>query len=102
MEFLYPNAAGRIYIPVELDGNKGRTIFEAVHRNRDARIFWHLDGTYLGSTGTFHQMSLDVPPGPHVVTIVDGSGNRLSRAFEVLARTTTANPNNRSDVRGSE
>ena len=95
MEFLYPNAAGRIYIPVELDGNKGRTIFEAVHRNRDARIFWHLDGSYLGSTNTFHQMSLDVPPGPHVVTIVDGSGNRLSRAFEVLARTTTANPNNR-------
>src|SRR6185437_14802821 len=28
MEFLYPNAAGRIYIPVELDGHKGRTIFE--------------------------------------------------------------------------
>ena len=86
MEFLYPNAAGKIYIPVELNGSKGRTIFEAVHRDPHARIYWHLDGSYLGTTGTFHQMSLDLPPGPHIVTIVDDSGNRLSRAFEVLAR----------------
>jgi penicillin-binding protein 1C len=95
MEFLYPNAADKIYIPIELDGNKGRTIFEAVHRNRSARIFWHLDGTYLGSTATFHQMSLDVPPGSHVVTIVDDAGNRLSRPFEVLARATMANVDGR-------
>ena len=86
MEFLYPNAAGKIYIPVELNGSKGRTIFEAVHRDPHARIYWHLDGSYLGTTGTFHQMLLDLQPGPHIVTIVDDSGNRLSRAFEVLAR----------------
>lgn len=84
MEFLYPNAAGRIYIPVELDGNKGRTVFEAVHRDRDARLYWHLDGRYIGTTDTFHQMSLDIAPGSHLVTIVDGDGNRLSRSFEVL------------------
>jgi penicillin-binding protein 1C len=86
MEFLYPNAAGKIYIPIELNGSKGRTIFEAVHRDPHARIYWHLDGSYLGTTGTFHQMSLDLQPGPHIVTIVDDSGNRLSRSFEVLAR----------------
>ncbi len=84
MEFLYPNAEGRIYIPVELDGSKGRTIFEAIHRDRDARLYWHLDGHYLGATDTFHQMSLDIAPGAHLVTIVDGAGNRLSRSFEVL------------------
>ena len=84
MEFLYPNAEGRIYIPIELDGSKGRTIFEAVHRERNARLYWHLDGHYLGTTDTFHQMSLDIAPGAHLVTIVDGVGNRLSRSFEVL------------------
>src|SRR6185437_4137546 len=84
MEFLYPNAEGRIYIPIELDGSKGRTIFEAVHRDRNARLYWHLDGHYLGTTDTFHQMSLDIAPGAHLVTIVDGAGNRLSRSFEVL------------------
>ncbi len=86
MEFLYPNPAERIYIPMELDGVRGRTVFEAVHRDRDARLYWHLDGVYLGTTQTFHQLALDIPPGAHVVTIVDAAGNRLSRSFEVLAR----------------
>jgi penicillin-binding protein 1C len=90
MEFLYPNAAERIYIPMELDGVRGRTVFEAVHRERAARLYWHLDGVFLGTTQTFHQMSLDIPAGSHVVTIVDAAGNRLSRSFEVLARETGA------------
>ena len=85
MEFLYPNASGGIYIPVDLDGHKGRTILEAVHRDRGAELYWHLDGRYLGATTTFHQMSLDLPAGPHSVTVVDGRGNRLTRAFEVLS-----------------
>jgi penicillin-binding protein 1C len=90
MDFLYPGAAGKIYIPVELDGSRGRTIFEAVHRDHEARLYWHLDGTYLGSTQTFHQMELDLAPGQHVVAIVDGQGNRLARSFEVLTRPRTA------------
>ncbi len=84
MEFLYPSVGARIYIPILLDGRKGRTIFEAVHRDRSARLYWHLDGDYIGTTGTFHQMSLDVAPGLHVITLVDSEGNRLSRSFEVL------------------
>lgn len=86
MELLYPSAAARIYIPVQLDGKKGRTIFEAVHRDGNARLYWHLDGDYVGSTATFHQMSLDVAPGHHLLTLVDAEGNRLSRAFEVLVQ----------------
>lgn len=87
MEFLYPNATGRIYIPTELDGRRSRAILEVVHRNADAKLHWHLDSRYLGSTETFHQLPIDVPPGVHVVTVVDSEGHRLSRSFEVLART---------------
>lgn len=87
MEFLYPNADTKLYIPLDLDGKKGRAVFEAVHRDRDAVLYWHLDDEYLGSTQTFHQLSLDIRAGPHVITIVDKRGNRLSREFEVLERT---------------
>ena len=62
-------------------------MFEAVHRDRNATLYWHLDDRYLGSTSVFHQQALDVAPGPHVVTVVDEHGNRLARQFEVLART---------------
>ncbi len=84
LEFVYPNFGTRIYIPVDLAGRKGRTLFEAVHRRRDAIVFWHLDGNYLGRTQHFHQQALDISPGMHTVTMVDQDGNRLQRQFEVL------------------
>ena len=84
IDFLYPHAGTSLYIPLDLGGKKGRAVFEAVHREPGATLFWHLDDRYLGATDTFHQQALDVAPGAHVVTVIDGAGNRLSRRFEVL------------------
>lgn len=85
LALLYPDANGRVLIPQELDGSRGRTVFEAVHRQRDATIYWHLDDRYLGETHTFHQQSLDIDPGQHILTLVDNEGQRISRRFEVLS-----------------
>jgi penicillin-binding protein 1C len=82
---LYPDANARVLIPSELDGTRGRAVFEAVHRRRDARVYWHLDDRYLGETHTFHQRSLDIEPGEHILTLVDDQGERVARRFEVLA-----------------
>ena len=71
--------------PSELDGQRGRTVFEAVHRRRDATVYWHLDGRYLGETHTFHQQSLDIDPGEHILTLVDDEGERVARRFQVIA-----------------
>ena len=86
IEFLYPTAGTRVYIPVDLAEAKSRVVFEAVHRERETTLHWHLDEAYVGSTRTFHQRALDVPVGLHTVTVVDPQGHRLSRQFEVLAR----------------
>jgi penicillin-binding protein 1C len=88
MEFLYPNASGKIYVPIDLDGKVGKVVFEAVHRNANTELFWHLDDEYVGRTQTIHQLNMDLTPGQHLITIVDGDGNRLARAFEVLPRAT--------------
>jgi penicillin-binding protein 1C len=85
LALLYPDANGRVLIPNELDGSRGRTVFEAVHRSREATIYWHLDDRYLGETHTFHQQSLDIEPGQHILTLVDNEGQRVSRRFQVLA-----------------
>lgn len=82
--FVYPHAGSKLYIPTDLAAKRSQTVFEAVHRRPEATLYWHLDDEYLGSTTTFHQQALDMSPGPHVVTIVDETGNRLSRHFEVL------------------
>jgi penicillin-binding protein 1C len=86
IELLYPNQGTRLYIPVDLAGRKGRTVFEAVHREADATLFWHLNNTYIGSTQTIHQQALDIEPGVHHIVVVDQKGNRLVRAFEVLGK----------------
>ena len=84
VEFLYPYDGARIYIPIELGGQRGRTVFAAAHRDPGATLHWHLDDRYVGSTSVFHEKALDVGRGPHVLTVVDDHGNRARRTFEVL------------------
>lgn len=88
LDFLYPDAAEKIYLPVELDGRTGRVVFEAVHRDPRAVLYWHVDEQYAGRTSTIHQLTLALTAGPHTVTIVDAAGHRASRSIEVLARET--------------
>lgn len=84
MEMIYPKRGANIFIPVELDGKKGKCVFEVAHRNRNSKIFWHLDENYLGTTREFHQMSLAPTPGKHLLVLVDEKGERLELAFEII------------------
>ncbi|HYJ42438.1 MAG TPA: penicillin-binding protein 1C [Steroidobacteraceae bacterium] len=85
LALLYPDPNSMVLIPEELDGQRGRTVFEAISRRREATVFWHLDGQYLGETHTFHQQSLDIEPGEHILTVVDDEGERVARRFQVIA-----------------
>ncbi len=86
IDILYPLPGTRIYIPTDLARQKSRTIFEAVHRQTSATLFWHLDEKYLGTTENFHNLALNIAPGKHTLTVVDDNGYRVSRKFEVLGR----------------
>lgn len=86
LDFLYPDTAGTLYVPVELDGHAGRVVFEAVHRDPRALLYWHVDERYAGRTGTIHQLGVGLEPGLHTITIVDAAGNRASRSIDVLPR----------------
>jgi len=86
MSIIYPRYGSSMYIPVELNGEKGKTVFKAAHRNSDATIHWHLDNEYLGSTNTIHQMSAAPAPGKHLLTLVDDAGETVSRRFEIITK----------------
>ena len=83
MEFLYPEGGSVLTLPRQLDGSEGGAVFQAVHRDPAATLFWHLDDTYLGETRIIHQMRLSPAPGKHTVTVVDGDGNSVSVGFTV-------------------
>jgi len=78
MQFIYPQRNTRISLPKQMDGSKGRVVFELAHVNPNAVVYWHLDQEYVGMTQTFHQMSLQPAPGARSITAVDNEGNSLS------------------------
>ena len=84
MELIYPKDNARIYIPLEVDGKRGKVIFNAAHRQPGIKIFWHLDNRYVGETTTFHQLALSPDAGKHKLTLVDAEGNTLIIYFEIL------------------
>ncbi len=86
MEMIYPKNNAKIYIPLEIDGQRGQVIFNAAHRKQNGKIYWHLDDEFVGETETFHQLALDVPAGWHRITLVDDDGERLSQRFEILQK----------------
>lgn len=85
IELISPRNLKKLYVPNEMNGEKGRIVFEAAHRNRNSRLFWHVDGTFIGETDQFHQMALAPGPGTHTLTIIDGLGNTLVNDFTIFS-----------------
>jgi penicillin-binding protein 1C len=86
MDLLYPKPGARIFIPRELDGSSGSSVFELAHRNMDAIVYWHLDGKYMGETQKMHQIKLNPGYGDHILVLIDGAGEVLERRFEVISK----------------
>lgn len=84
LDLIYPQQNAKIYVPLEIDGSRGKTIFKAASRNPGSKIFWHLDDNYIGTTVNFHQMAVSPAVGKHLLTIVDENGESVSREFEIL------------------
>jgi len=84
LEFIYPGADLMVYLPRQSDGNTGKVLFEAAHRDQRTTLFWHLDDRFLGSTSLVHQMAAAPAPGKHRLVLVDEHGHSISRSFEVV------------------
>jgi penicillin-binding protein 1C len=86
MEIIYPQPDAKIYVPLEVSGEKGKTVFTAAHRKNGTKIFWSLDDNFIGTTQNFHQMALNPSPGIHIITLTDENGISVSRQFEILEK----------------
>ncbi len=80
----YPKPNSKIYVPVEMDGSVGRTVFEATHRNSHTKIYWNLDETYIGQTQEIHQLALNPPVGKHKLMLTDENGVSVVVKFEII------------------
>jgi penicillin-binding protein 1C len=85
LEMIYPKNNTVLYIPTELDGRAGSSVFRAAHRDITAKVHWHLDDRYLASTIKVHQMSIQAMKGNHRLTLTDDNGESVSVVFEVIS-----------------
>lgn len=85
MQLIYPAGNVNVMIPREMNGEPGRLVLQAVHSSRDAVIFWHLDGEYLGATRNEHHLATNPVPGIKKLVLVDESGYRLEQLFTVVS-----------------
>lgn len=86
MELIYPENLSNISIPKEIDGSKGKVIFEATHSQTQAEIYWHLDQSFVKATKGLHSIEVQPEAGYHTLTLVDKKGNRLERRFRIIVR----------------
>lgn len=84
MEWVYPQTATTVVIPREMDGTRGKAVFELAHTDPSSIVYWHLDGDFLGQTSTPHKMDLAPIAGPHTITVIDDDGNNIKLNFKVL------------------
>ena len=84
MELIYPKNGASIYIPLEIDGTRGKIVLNAAHRSTNSKIYWHIDNEYVATTANYHQLAVNPAPGKHMLTLVDENGERLVQYFTVL------------------
>ena len=86
IDIIYPISNAKIYVPLEINGERGRTILTATHRRPGAKIFWSIDDSFLATTQNFHQVAVNPSVGKHVITLVDENGVSVSREFEIVEK----------------
>lgn len=86
LDIMEPDNNSAIYIPKGIEGGEGMLIFEAVHRNPNATLFWHIDQEYITQTKGTHKIELSPSVGKHLLTVEDEEGNIVKRKFVILGK----------------
>jgi len=86
MEYIYPSAGIKIFIPRDQSGQLTRIIPEIAHRNPSVKIYWHLDNSYITTTRFIHQIEIMAGIGEHLLTAVDENGNTIRCPFTITGK----------------
>ncbi len=86
IDMIYPKNNSRIFLPVDLNGEREKVVFKAAHSIAGTKIYWYLDNKFAGVTSDFHQMGLAPDAGKHTLTLVDQKGQNISMKFEIIEK----------------
>ena len=84
IKIIYPEDGLEIYQPNIGDGQRNPFVVQAFHENEDEKVFWHLDGRFLGETMSIHERKISCSAGIHKLLIIDEEGNRDRIEFRIV------------------
>ena len=64
-------------------GSLERVILRAHHNNRNEALYWHLNDSFLGTTLSEHELSVNLQQGKNKLLVMDENGNKSSVQFHV-------------------
>ena len=82
LEIIYPQRGQRVVRTRSFDGTLQGMVCQAA-APASGRVFWHLDGKYLGETEGKHEMAIEPEMGAHSLVVVDENGERAEVTFGV-------------------
>ncbi len=86
VDVIYPKQNGRVFIPKDLDGEAGKVILEAAPQRPANKLFWHLNGEFIGETEIFHRKAMYLKSGNYALLVEDENGNSAQRDFQVVEK----------------
>lgn len=86
MDLIYPKNGSSIYLPRNLDGNKQKVVLQAAHRRNSSKIFWNLNGEFIGETREIHQLAIQPEAGTYHLVLVDEFGERLEKWITIASQ----------------
>ena len=84
LSIVFPEEGANLIIPIEIDGSSGFMVMQCATHSVNSILYWDLDGEYIGSTESVHELKVNPKIGKHVLTVTDSFGNRKKRFFEVV------------------
>lgn len=84
MDFIYPKTNSKIYLTKDFNSEVQPVIFKIAYAQREKQLFWYVDHVYKGVTKVFHEKPIIMSAGFHYITVVDESGNEISRKVEII------------------
>ena len=84
ISILYPKSESKIRLTRTETGEQSNIVMEALHRDSEAVLFWHLNEKFIGVTNHIHQKEKQLVPGKYELKVIDELGNSEKVSFVVV------------------
>jgi len=86
LKIIYPNMEAKLFLPRDFDGKTQAVLCKVGHVGTDKRVFWYLDGHFLGTTSKEHTMGILFKEGWNQLKVIDENGAEDSRKVYAVTK----------------